>query len=182
MIARKHNTVLWILVIFAILSTMPVRASDAESWARATGGGWRPGTAAAGARYEGDFGFARSDTRTGKMNFARGVAVGVDENGLSLSISTAIAPNRGPALATNFNLSIGSDGEVAASTGRVLAEGGARRTAETGGFAGATPRGAASLARAGGDSGARGVVHAVAHSEHYRPQERVIPRRVIRVR
>ncbi|MEW6253139.1 MAG: hypothetical protein AB1716_21075, partial [Planctomycetota bacterium] len=102
-------------VALAALGSMLTLASDVETSASATGGRYGAGTATGTARYAGDVGFARTDTRTGEVNAARSVAVGVDPNGLSLSWSLALAPNRGPALATNFNMRIGADGQVAAS-------------------------------------------------------------------
>ncbi len=93
-------------------------ASDADTSATAGPGRYGTGTAAATAHYEGDYGFARTDSRTGAVNLARGVAVGVDEDGISLSLSNALAPRYGPAVATNFSMSIGTDGRVSTSTGR----------------------------------------------------------------
>jgi hypothetical protein len=98
-------------------------ASDAETSATAGPGRYGTGTAGATAHYEGDYGFARTDSRTGQVNVARGVAVGVDEDGISLSLSNALAPRYGPAVATNFNMSIGADGRVSSSTGRAEADG-----------------------------------------------------------
>ncbi|MBK9118157.1 MAG: hypothetical protein IPM18_00920 [Phycisphaerales bacterium] len=107
-------------------------ASEAQTSASATGGR-NNGAATATARYDGQVGFARTDTKTGKVNLARGVAVGVDANGLSLSLSHAIAPQHGPAIATNFNMSIGRDGEVNHSVGSAVATGGSGRTVMAGG-------------------------------------------------
>lgn len=107
-------------------------ASEAQTSASATGGR-NNGAATATARYDGQVGFARTDTKTGKVNLARGVAVGVDANGLSLSLSHAIAPQHGPAIATNFNMSIGRDGEVNHSVGSAVASGGSDRTVMAGG-------------------------------------------------
>jgi len=156
-------------------------ASDAETSASATSGRGRSGTATATARYEGDIGFARTDTRTGAVNVARGVAVGVDEDGISLSISLAVAPQRGPAYATNFNLSFDTDGTSAASFGTALAAGGTRRTVSAGGRASATPSGAVAASMAGGVTHNDGVVRAVTHSDRSAHRE-VVVRRIIRLR
>ncbi|MCK4343084.1 MAG: hypothetical protein KAY37_15320, partial [Phycisphaerae bacterium] len=111
---RTNHTALMALVGFALLaSAAACLASDAETSASATGGRRRSGTASAAARYEGDLGFARTNTRTGALNAARAVALGVDRDGVSLSVSTAIAPQHGPAVATNFNMSIGTRGDAA---------------------------------------------------------------------
>jgi hypothetical protein len=156
-------------------------ASDTETSASATGGRARSGTAIATARYEGDVGFARTDTRTGNINLARGVAVGVDEDGLSLSVSLAIAPLSGPAFATNFNLSFESDGDVATSFGTSRATGGTSRTVAVGGRASATPYRPLAMSTASGVSRNGGVVRTYTHSNQYERRE-VAVRRVIRIR
>lgn len=118
-----------------LLAPKLVLAADAETDASANA---RPGggSAAATARYDGDHGFARTDTRTGQVNVARGVAVGVDEHGLALSVSNAVAPRHGPAIGTTFNLNIGRDGDVSGSTGVSIAGGGLERGVTVGGNAG----------------------------------------------
>jgi len=109
-------------------------ASDAETSASAGSSRFnRNGTASATARYEGDLGFARTRTNSGRLNTARGVAVGVDRDGISLSVSNAVAPRNGPALATTFNLSIGRDGSVQRSAGLSVANGPLQRSATAGG-------------------------------------------------
>ncbi|MFO0839923.1 MAG: hypothetical protein U1D55_15535 [Phycisphaerae bacterium] len=151
-------------------------ASDAATSAT-VGSGPGGGAAGATARYEGDRGFARTDTRTGRVNEARGVAVGVDENGLSLSISNAITAPNGVALATNFNLSIDRDGDVSHSGGIALAAGPIERSASAGGSAG---NGRAAVSQASGRTDPRGIVRAVTRAESTRRPVDV--RRVIRVR
>lgn len=126
-------------VLSGLFLTASTFAGDAATSATAgsnprTGGG----TAAATATYDGRVGFARTDTRSGRVNTARGVAVGVDENGLSLSVSTAVAGRVGPAIATNFNLTIDRDGDVAHSTGVSVANGPGPREVTAGGSTGAT--------------------------------------------
>ncbi len=140
-------------------------ASDAETSASATAGRGSAGTATGTARYNGDVGFARSDTRTGAVNSARSVAVGVDPDGVSLSFSLALAPNGGPAIATNFNMSIGTDGQVATSNGVSVASGGVVRTATAGGQTGVTPAGASATSVAGGQTLGGGRVNATVHSD-----------------
>ena len=66
----------------SVLSTAAVSASDARTSATASGGPAGPGTAAATASFAGERGFTRTQTRTGDVNHARAVAVGIDEDGL----------------------------------------------------------------------------------------------------
>jgi hypothetical protein len=169
---------LWVL---ASAFTSAARASDAETSATATRGRSRSGTATATARYEGNVGFARTDTRTGAVNLARGVAVGVDEDGISLSVSLAIAPQRGPAYATNFNLSFDTDGDSASSFGTAAATGGTRRTVTAGGRTSAAPMGPIATSMAGGATHNGGMVRAITHSDR-RVHRAPVPRRIIRIR
>lgn len=150
-------------------------ASDAETSATATGKRGRSGTAAATAHYVGDVGFARTDTRTGRINLARGVALGLDENGLSLSVSTAIAPRRGPAVATNFNVTIGKGGRSSHSLGAAVATGGSRRTVSVAGST-TTRRGGSSVSLASGKTSRGGIVRVKTYSRHQRPRHSVIRR------
>lgn len=91
------------------------------------------GSATATAAYNAPIGFARTDTRSGPVNAARGVAVGVDREGITLSVSTAIAPKLGPAVAANFNITIERDGDVSRSTGIAVAKGPFNREVNVGG-------------------------------------------------
>jgi hypothetical protein len=146
-------------------------ASEAGSSAAAGGRtGGSSGFANATAHYEGDIGFANSKTHSGEVNFGRGVAIGLDENGLSLSISHALATKFGPAIATNFNLSIDRDGDVSSSHGIAVGEGPLHRAAEAGGATSAGRRdgGATSFARADSDRFGR----ARAHSESLQSRDR----------
>ena len=59
----------------------------------------------------------RTRTSTGRVNLARGLAVGFDRDGMDVSFSHAIAGRIGPAYAGTFNLSIGRDGRVTGSYG-----------------------------------------------------------------
>ncbi len=144
-------------------------AGEAETSATAGSSRYGPGNAAATARYEGDHGFARTDTRSGNVNLARGVAVGVDEDGLSLSLSNAVATRHGPAVATNFNLSIGRDGEVSHSGGVAVADGPVHRSATAGGAAFSDRHDSGALSYASGRTDPRGTVRAETRSESHRP-------------
>ena len=88
--------------------------------------------AEASAQYDGDFGFANTRTTTGHVSTARGVALGVDEDGLSLSVSNAVSVGNQSA-ANNLNLSIGTNGGVAISGGRSNASGPLQHSAAAGG-------------------------------------------------
>lgn len=145
--------------------------------------GWGPvgGAASATAHYTGDgpAGLARTRTRTGDLNTAHGLAVGVDKDGLDFSYSHAMAGRVGPAYAGTFNLSIGTDGDVSGSYGGVVARGGAVRSVEAGGVTRTTPHGATAVATARGDASPNGSVEARTHSYNhaprmYRPAQRVV--------
>ncbi|TWT40576.1 hypothetical protein RAS1_42890 [Phycisphaerae bacterium RAS1] len=151
-------------------------ASEAETSASAFGRRFGPGSSAATARYEGDVGFARTETRSGDINLARGVAVGVDEDGLSLSLSNAVAPRGGPALATNFNMSIDRDGQVSTSTGMAVADGRFENEVNAGGAAGSGRGSRAAISQAGGRSDPTGTVRAETHADSFDPRG---PRRPI---
>ncbi|MBU0638512.1 MAG: hypothetical protein KKB50_06570 [Planctomycetes bacterium] len=118
----------------SLLLTSMAIGSEAETSASVSGGR-RPGSdsAAATARYSGDVGFARTDTQSGRINLARGVAVGVDEDGLSLSVSHAVSTPAGTAHASTFNLSIGRDGRTSTSVGRADSRGLVQSSASAGG-------------------------------------------------
>lgn len=175
----KNTTLLMTLMTLGGLAT-PTLASDAETSATATRGYGRSGTATGMARYEGDLGFARTDTRTGRINAARSVALGVDRDGVSLSVSHAIAPQRGPALAANFNMSIGRNG-TSHSSGHSVARGGLERSVTAGGATTSGTRYSRPVATsiAGGKTSFGGVVRAQTRS-HSSPERRIVPvRRVI---
>ncbi len=144
-------------------------ASEADTSAWAGAGRGRTGSAGATAHYEGDAGFARTDSRSGATSLARGVAIGVDEDGLSLSISHAIAPRSGPALATTFNMSIGEDGRVSTSGGLSVAESPLQRSVRAGGSAATY---GPALASAGGSTDRFGTVHARTWAEDSGPRPR----------
>ena len=134
--------------------------ADANSSATAGSNGGRTGTAVATAGYEGDFGFARTDSNSGRVNTARGVAVGVDNDGVSLSLSNALATQHGPAIATNYNLSIGRDGRVSSSFGASVANGPVHREASAGGRTATTANGGGAVSEASGRTDRFGSVEA----------------------
>ena len=153
-------------------------AGEAETSASAGSNRYqRNGTAAATARYDGNLGFARTNTRSGPVSSARGVAVGVDRNGLSLSVSNAAASRFGPAVATTFNLSIDRDGSVSRSGGLAVSQGPIHRSATAGGRVGTGRQGHAPMAFATGETDRFGRVHAVTRSRDHRPRRVVAIRR-----
>jgi len=148
-------------VVMTALMCLPVtvRAGEAGSSASAGSNGFGSGSASADAYYHGDGpGMAKTKTRSGKVNFARGFAIGFDEDGLSLSVSHAVASRFGPAYAGTLSMNIGLDGSVSNSFGHALSLGSHRRSAQAGGFAGSTPRGSTAGASAGGSTGFGGRV------------------------
>jgi len=154
-------------------------ASEAETSATAgSSRGYRSGTAAATARYEGDRGFARTDTRSGRVSLARGVALGMDEDGLSLSVSHAVAPAGGPAVASNFNISLGLDGSVAHSVGLAVADGPIFRSATAGGTSSAGRSGSVAASLASGKTDSLGTVRVTTHSDGSRPALPAIRRHI----
>lgn len=174
-------------VMAGVMTSAVAFAGEAETSATAGSGFGRNGTAAATARYDGKLGWARTDTQSGQINLARGVAVGVDKDGISVSVSNAIAPNRGPAIATTFNLSIGRDGDVSHSVGTSIANGPFERSATAGGSTSAEHGRTASTAIAGGRTDPYGRVVAETRSEDRPAPRRVIvverraPREVVRI-
>lgn len=160
------------------------RAGDASTSAFAnSGSGRNDGTAGATADYDGNggVGYARTRSQTGRINLARGFAVGFDRNGIDLSFSHAIAGQRGPGYAGTFNMSLGRDGSVATSYGDSLARGGRSRSVQAGGTTRSSRNGTTSLARANGRTHHGGYVQARTQSRHRRPARprfaRVVHRR-----
>lgn len=158
--------------IFGLLS-VPALASSAETSASAGRDRLGRGNTQATASYEGNRGFARTDSRTGRVNVARGVAVGVDEDGLSLSVSHAIDRKNGPSIATNFNLSIGRDG-ASHSNGLSVAGGSRERQASAGGAVSNHRHNPVAISTASGRTGSRGQVIARTNSYVQRQQPRVL--------
>lgn len=144
------------MTLSVAMMTAAAFASDAETSATAAGSrDARNGTASATARYAGDVGFARTDTRSGEISRARGVAVGVDRDGLTFSLSNAFATRDGLGLATNFNISIDRDGRVSRSGGIALADSPIERSVAAGGSA------------TNGRFGAPATSYATAHADRY---------------
>ena len=145
-------------------------ASQAETSAGVSGSRHGATTAEATARYDGDVGLARTDTRTGRISLARGLAVGLDRNGLTLSASHALGTRSGFGVARNFNLSIGRDGRVAVSGGRTVSYGSQRRSAEAGGVARAGHGRTGASSWAAGSSDRRGFVRTGTHARSFKPR------------
>jgi len=186
---RTQNTLALFAGLTLLSCTMTAFASEAETSAGATSGRrGQSGTANGTARYSGDLGFARTDSRTGAINAARSVAVGVDQDGLSLSVSTAVAPRRGTAVATNFNMSIGTRGDVALSTGSAHATGGRQRGVSVVGNTRTTRHDAGATSVAQGKTSRGGTTRVATRSEHHRVRRVTVQRhtrhirRTIRVR
>ena len=147
-------------------------ASQAETSAGVSRSRHGATTAEATARYDGDVGLARTDTRTGRISLARGLAVGADRNGLTLSASHALATRSGLSVARNFNLTIGRDGQVAVSGGRTVSRGSQRRSAEAGGIARAGHGRTGASSWAAGSSDRRGFVRTNTHARSFKPRPR----------
>jgi hypothetical protein len=81
--------------------------------------------AGAEASYDGPAGIARTDTRVGRVNFARGLAVSYGPQGVSISHSIGVSRG-GVATAHNFQLSVGPHGRHV-SHGGVVSRGGDTR-------------------------------------------------------
>lgn len=138
-------------------------AGEASTSANASNGWRTSGSAGATANYTGEGNgpaLARTRTGSGKVNWAEGLAVGVDRDGLDFSFSHALANKFGAAYAGTFNLSIGYDGSVTGSYGGVVSRGGVARSAEAGGVTRTSPYGATSMANANGNTAGGGTVKA----------------------
>jgi len=162
---KRARHTLGILLVLSMSGI--VAASEAETSARAGSRRGQSGTAEAMARYQGDIGAARTSTQSGRISLARGLAWGLDENGLSLSASHAVAGRRN-AVARNFNLTIGTDGRVAVSGGRSVSVGSRYRSAGAGGLAGSQRGGSYAVSSAHGQSDRRGVVRTQTYSRSSR--------------
>lgn len=146
-------------------------AGEAATSASAGSNGSRPGSASATASYTGNGrGFAQTSTRSGPVSVGRGIAYGVDRDGITFSASHAVATRFGPAVASTLNITIGRDGSVAHSTGLSIAGGNRTRVASAGGFSANHPGSAAAAgATAGGHTGVRGRVQAMTDSRSLPP-------------
>lgn len=156
------------VTFLGLFLTSAAIASDAATSASAGNANGQPGTAVATATYEGDRGFANATSRTGAVDIARGVAVGIDQDGLSLSISNAIATRNGTAIATNFNLEIERDGDVSWSRGAAVSNGPLQRSATVSGSAGNNGGHGTAMSLASGKTDDFGRVR-VATESHNRP-------------
>lgn len=148
--------------VAAMMMTFPFAAFAGMANTSATAGsdGWGPGTAAATANYDGDgVGFTKTKANSGKINIARGLSVGFDQTGLSVSHSYAVAGQRGPAVGGTLNVHIGQDG-VALSGGQSVASQGRSRQVNVAGQAGSSGGRPIAAAKASGYASGRGVVNA----------------------
>ncbi len=148
--------------VAAVMMAFPFAAFAGVANTSATAGssGWGPGTAAATANYDGDgVGFTKTKASSGKLNIARGLSVGFDQSGLSVSHSYAIAGQRGPAVGGTLNVHIGQDG-VALSGGQTVASQGRTREVTASGEAGSVGRRPVATAATSGYASGRGVVNA----------------------
>jgi len=163
----KTNT-RWTLFAGLLSVAYATLASAGQASTSATAGsdGYGSGGASATANYDGNgIGITQTRTHSGRLNLARGVSVGIDEDGLMLSTSYALAPTRGPAVGGTFNLRIGADGDVSGSAGRAVATGDRNREVNALGFvSGSRFAGGSSGASVGGTTGPRGRVTADSRS------------------
>lgn len=134
-------------------------AGVAETSATAGSNGRRSGTATATATYDGDgIGLTRTKATSGKLNIARGLSVGLDADGLSISHSYALAGRFGPAVGGTLNLHISPNGETAVSAGNATASGDRERSVTVGGAIGNDRGRGVATAHAGGATGRGGRV------------------------
>ncbi|HOW73192.1 MAG TPA: hypothetical protein PKY77_21555 [Phycisphaerae bacterium] len=156
-------------VLIGAMGAVNAMAGQAATRAAASSGrGGKAGTAAATADYQGHGNgpsLTKTQAITGDVNFARGVAVGADQDGIDLSFSHAIAGRLGLAYAGTLNISIGHDGKVSTSYGGVLSEGGKARSVEAAGSASSDRHGGGSAqASATGHTAGGGEVKAYTQS------------------
>ncbi len=152
------------LAMAMALSLVAGTALAGEASTSATAGS--NGTAGATASYNGNGnGIARTDTRSGPVSIGRGLAFGIDEHGLSLSTSHAVATRFGPAVAGSMNVSIGFDGSLASSHANSVSRGGFAREASAGGSTRVGHGGPVATATAGGSTIGGGSVEA--HTDSY---------------
>src|SRR5262245_12269698 len=161
----KIQTLMTCVMALSMMSSVTL-AGEAFSNAGAGYNAFNGGTANATAGYNGDGrGYARTDTRTGNVNFAQGVSWGIDELGISFSASSAVATRFLPATASNLNISIGFDGSVGSSGGFSVADGPIDRYANAGGFGRSGFGGSNAAAAAGGRSDSHGYVEAKTYAK-----------------
>ena len=163
---KRTRTILAGLMVFGLGKA--ALGSEAETSATASSHLFGGRIATATARYEGDAGFADTRTRTGRVTLARGVAVGLDEEGLSFSVSHATTNRLGVALAGNLNLTLGRNGQVAVSGGNTVSFGPRYRSASAGGLTSANWGRANAVSTASGRSDRRGFVQSRTHARSHR--------------
>jgi hypothetical protein len=179
---RPNRSILTAMAL-SLTCSLSALAGEAATSATAGSSGRGPGTAGATATYDGGgIGYTDTQAQSGRFNFARGLSVGLDQDGLSLSTSYAVAGQRGPAVAGTFNMNIGLDGQVSSSVGRSVAQGDPQRHVSAGGSAGSVWGQPAAVATASGDTGPRGEVRAVTRSDTSRRAHRYVntSRRILR--
>ena len=156
-------------LVILMTMTANIFASDAETSASAAGSrDRRNGAASATAHYTGDLGFARTETSSGDISRARGVAVGLDEDGLTFSLSNAFATRDGSGLATNFNISIDRDGRISRNGGIARADSPYVRSVSASGAARIERRGAVTTSYASGHTDPYGRVEARTYADSAR--------------
>jgi len=155
-----------------LLTASLAAAGEASTSASAAANPFGPGTASATANFNGRGpGFARTDTRSGNnINLGRGLAFGLDRDGLSFSSSHAVAPRFGPAVAGTFNLTLGFDGSVSGSHGLSVANGSPTRSVHAGGTTSLRRGIPTAVSTAGGRTGFGGKVRAYTNSHTERPR------------
>jgi hypothetical protein len=142
------------------------------AWASSAGSSAEVGSrygvdrAAATANYDGRVGFARTKAKTGKINLARGVALGIDREGISFSISNAIGGKRA-SLASNLNVSFGRDGDHSVSMGSTVSRGNRYHSAQAGGSASSYRGRSSATAAASGDADRYGSVSSRVSARDY---------------
>ncbi len=167
---RSTTTRFAMTSLLTLILSLPAFAGEASTSAGVTQIGSRPGTATATAAYTGDGrGQARTMTRSGPVSLAKGLAIGVDRDGIDFSVSYAVGGRFLPAVASTFNLSLGRDGSVASSGGLSVANPAPIQSVNAGGFARSQPGGSISGATAGGRSDPYGKVTARTWSDSRRP-------------
>lgn len=184
MTARIHRSVFHTRIRLATLTAViglaaaqTTLAGEATTSAGVSQVGTHPGTATATAAYNGDGrGHADTITRSGPVNFARGVAYGVDQNGLDFSVSYAVGGGLLPVRARTFNMSIGRDGSVSRSSGVVDASPSLITSVQAGGFARSQRGGSISAATASGRSEPFGTVVGRTWSQSSRPPRLITQR------
>lgn len=172
--------ILLAIAMSSLIGTHATLAAGAGTSATAGSSRWSVnGTAAATAEYQGNAGWTRTEAQSGRINTATGVAVGVDEDGIALSVSNALATPGGPALAGNFNLSIDRNGGVSGSFGVTSASGPHFREASAGGASATTRHGGTAISEASGRTDDHGVVRTRTGASNV-PARRVEPRETFR--